>query len=68
MEVEEVVSVEVSSAVMEVEVMVVMEAMVQLWELQPREVNIHPPTGYMTTSLKMFQKAGKINLENAMIQ
>ena len=48
--------------------MVVMEAMVQLWELQPREVNIHPPTGFMTTSLKMFQKVGKIDLENVLIQ
>ena len=48
--------------------MVVMEAMVQLLELQPREVNIHPPTGFMTTSLKMFQKVSKTNSENALIQ
>ena len=60
------VSVEVSSVVMEVEVMVVMEAMVQLWELQPREVNIHPPTGFMTTSLKMFQKVSKNNFRKCL--
>ena len=46
--------------------MVVMEAMVQLWELQPREVNIHPPTGFMTTSLKMFQKVSKNNFRKCL--
>ena len=41
---------------MEVEVREVMEVMVQLLDQQLPEVNIHPRTGYTTTSLKMSPK------------